>query len=166
MKKWWLLGTAVCLSIGAQASRDDPERTVITRQLEVVKGSSYMVAAANPHAVAAGQAILAEGGSAIDAAVAVQTTLGLVEPQSSGIGGGTFIMYWSAKEQKLYTLDARERAPAAATQDQFYKDGTAMPWRDAIVGGMSVGVPGVVKGLEVAHQRFGKLPWERLFAHP
>lgn len=166
MKKWWLFGTVVCLSVGAQASRDDPERTVITRQLDVVQGSNYMVAAANPHAVAAGRAILAEGGSAIDAAVAVQTTLGLVEPQSSGIGGGTFIMYWSAKDQKLLTLDARERAPAAATQDQFYEAGRAMPWRDAIVGGMSVGVPGVVKGLEVAHQRFGKLPWERLFAHP
>lgn len=149
-----------------QASRDDPEKTVITRQLTVVTGQQYMVAAANPHAVSAGQKILAAGGSAIDAAVAVQTTLGLVEPQSSGIGGGAFIMYWSAAEQKLYTLDARETAPAMASHDQFYVDGKPLTWREAIVGGMSVGVPGVIKGLEVAHKRFGSLPWSSLFAHP
>lgn len=149
-----------------QASQDDPEKTVITRQLQAVVGHQYMVAAANPHAVYAGQKVLAAGGSAIDAAVAVQTTLGLVEPQSSGIGGGAFIMYWSAKDQKLYTLDARERAPLAASQDQFYVNGKPLSWREAIVGGMSVGVPGVVKGLEVAHERFGKLPWQTLFEHP
>ena len=166
MKKLLLLGAALLAASAVQASRDDPERTVITRQLEVVEGREFMVAAANPHAVRAGQKVLQAGGSAIDAAVAVQTTLGLVEPQSSGIGGGAFIMYWSAKDSKLYTLDARERAPAAATPDQFYVNGKPLSWREAIVGGMSVGVPGVVKGLESAHQRFGKLPWASLFEHP
>lgn len=166
MKKLLLLGAAIFAASAVQASRDDPEKTVITRQLQAVVGQHYMVAAANPHAVKAGQTVLAAGGSAIDAAVAVQTTLGLVEPQSSGIGGGAFIMYWSAADQKLYTLDARERAPLAASQDQFYVDGKPLSWREAIVGGMSVGVPGVVKGLEVAHERFGKLPWQTLFEHP
>ena len=166
MKKFLLFGAALIAASVVQASRDDPERTVITRQLEVVKGSGYMVAAANPHAVTAGEKILAAGGSAMDAAVAVQTTLGLVEPQSSGIGGGAFILYWSAKDQKLYTLDARERAPAAASADQFYVDGKPLSWRQAIVGGMAVGVPGIIKGLETAQQRFGKLPWQQLFDHP
>jgi len=122
-----------------------------------------MVVAANPHAAAAGFSVLEAGGTAMDAAVAVQTTLNLVEPQSSGIGGGMFIMYYAADDEKLYTIDARERAPQAATPDMFLEGGKPLKWWDAIQGGLSVGVPGVVKGLEEGHQRFGKLSWRELF---
>lgn len=150
-------------NIATAASRDDPEKTLIIEPKQVVEASSYMVVAANPHASAAGLSMLAAGGTAIDAAVAIQATLSLVEPQSSGIGGGTFIMFYSAEDKKLYTLDARETAPAAATPDMFQQEGATLKWWEAIQGGLSVGVPGVVNGLEQAHQRFGKLAWKDLF---
>lgn len=156
--------TLIFLSVAAfGASRDDPERTILTQQNHVVEGKNHMVVAANPHAAKAGYDILLAGGTAMDAAVAVQTTLNLVEPQSSGIGGGTFIMYYEASSKQLFTLDAREKAPLKATPDMFYVDGKPLKWWEAIQGGLSVGVPGVVKGLEVGQQRFGKLPWESLF---
>jgi gamma-glutamyltranspeptidase/glutathione hydrolase len=122
-----------------------------------------MVAAANPLAAEAGAAVLKRGGSAVDAAIAVQAMLGLVEPESSGIGGGAFLVYWSEAEKKLRTYDGRETAPAAAKPDRFLKDGKPMPFMEAVVGGRSVGVPGVLRMLELAHKRHGRLPWSELF---
>jgi len=122
------------------------------------------VAAANPYAVEAGLAILREGGSAIDAAVAVQAMLGLVEPQSSGIGGGAFLMYYEAASGRITAFDGREAAPRGASPDMFLKaDGEPMPWREGVISGRSTGVPGVMPMLGAAHQRFGRLPWTRLF---
>jgi len=132
---------------------------------EPVAAKQFMVAAANPLAVEAGVAVLQRGGSALDAAVAVQMVLGLVEPQSSGIGGGAFLLYWSQKERKLRSYDGRETAPAAAQADRFLRDGKPMPFMEAVVGGRSVGVPGVLRMLELAHRRHGRLPWKELFSH-
>ena len=122
-----------------------------------------MVAAANPLAAEAGAAVLKRGGSAVDAAIAVQAMLGLVEPESSGLGGGAFMLHWSDGEKRLRTYDGRETAPAAAKPDRFLKDGKPMPFMEAVVGGRSVGVPGALRMLELAHQRHGRLPWSELF---
>jgi gamma-glutamyltranspeptidase/glutathione hydrolase len=132
---------------------------------EPVVAKEFMVAAAHPLAVEAGVEVLGRGGSALDAAIAVQMVLGLVEPQSSGIGGGAFLLYWSQKERKLRSYDGRETAPAAAQADRFLRDGKPMPFMEAVVGGRSVGVPGVLRMLELAHQRHGRLPWEELFSY-
>ncbi|WP_052379901.1 MULTISPECIES: gamma-glutamyltransferase [unclassified Pseudoalteromonas] len=127
-------------------------------------GNKFMVAAANPYAVKAGQAILAKGGSAIDAAIAVQAVLTLVEPQSSGIGGGAFIMHFDKKMDHLTTFDGRETAPSKANSELFLdKNGNAVRWIDAVVGGRSVGVPGVLAALAKAHKTKGNLPWNMLF---
>ncbi len=131
---------------------------------EAVTARHFMVAAANPLAVQAGVDVLARGGSAVDAAVAVQMVLGLVEPQSSGIGGGAFLLHWSAGERSLRTYDGREAAPAAAAPERFLqRDGKPMPFVDAAVSGRSVGVPGVLRMLEAAHRRHGRLAWSGLF---
>ncbi|HYF53660.1 MAG TPA: gamma-glutamyltransferase, partial [Salinarimonas sp.] len=125
----------------------------------------YMVAAANPLAAAAGREILARGGSAVDAAIAVQLVLNLVEPQSSGIGGGAFLLHYDRARHDLVTLDGRETAPAAATPERFLgPDGKPMPFAQAVVGGRSVGVPGTLKLMEEAHRRWGRLPWADAFA--
>ena len=125
----------------------------------------FMVAAANPLAAAAGRDMLRAGGSAVDAAIAIQLVLNLVEPQSSGIGGGAFLLHWDEANRRLLTLDGRETAPAAATPERFLKaDGTPMSFREAVVGGRSVGVPGTVRLLEEAHRRWGKLPWPAVIA--
>ena len=122
------------------------------------------VGAANPLAVEAGLHILRAGGSAVDAAVSVQTMLGLVEPQSSGLGGGGFLMYYHAATGKITMLDGREAAPAAATPTMFLDaDGKPLPFAEAVISGRAPGVPGVMAMLGVAHKRFGKLPWRRLF---
>ena len=106
--------------------------------------------------------MLEAGGTAIDAAIAVQMVLTLVEPQSSGIGGGAFLLHWDGRE--LTALDGRETAPAAATDALFLRDGAPMPTAEAIVGGRSVGAPGVIRLLAHAHALHGTLPWARLFA--
>ena len=122
----------------------------------------FAVAAANPLATEAGYRVLKAGGSAVDAAVAVQMVLTLVEPQSSGIGGGAFLLHWDG--QRIDAFDGRETAPAAADETLFVQaDGKPMPFNDAVVGGRSVGVPGAVRMLELAHRRHGKLPWAQLF---
>ncbi len=122
----------------------------------------YAVAAANPLATAAGLQMLRSGGSALDAAIAVQMVLTLVEPQSSGIGGGAFLMHWDG--QQVQAFDGRETAPAEADERLFLQaDGRPMALRAAVVGGRSVGVPGVVRMLEMAHRQHGKLPWASLF---
>jgi gamma-glutamyltranspeptidase/glutathione hydrolase len=123
-----------------------------------------MVAAANPHAARAGSRTLAAGGSAVDAAIAVQLVLNLVEPQSSGIGGGAFLLYWDADARRLFAYDGRETAPSAATPDLFLDaGGDPMAFWDAVVGGRSVGAPGLLGMLELAHRKHGKLAWTRLF---
>ena len=122
----------------------------------------HMAAAANPLAAEAGREMLRQGGSAIDAAIAMQAVLTLVEPQSSGIGGGAFIMLWDGKNVHAY--DGRETAPAGATERLFLKaDGTPMAFPEAQIGGRSVGTPGVLRALQMAHQKTGHLQWAKLF---
>lgn len=122
----------------------------------------HMAAAANPLATEAGREILRAGGSAIDAAVAMQAVLTLVEPQATGIGGGAFIMYWDGKRVQAY--DGRETAPAGANENLFMRaDGKPMEFSEGQIGGRSVGVPGVLRALEMAHRDHGRLPWARLF---
>lgn len=125
------------------------------------QGRDFMVAAANPLAVDAGYQIIKAGGSAVDAAIAVQLVLTLVEPQSSGIGGGSLLLVWDG--HKVTAVDGRETAPASATDRLFMKDGKPMAFYDGVVGGRSVGVPGTVRALAMAHHRYGKLPWASLF---
>jgi len=123
-----------------------------------------MVAAANPLAVEAGLRMLEQGGNAVDAMVATQLALNLVEPSSSGLGGGAFFLYYDAKAKKVTAIDARETAPAGATAELFVgADGKPMAFLAARVGGRSVGTPGTPRLLEVAHARYGKLPWKALF---
>nr|WP_124361170.1 gamma-glutamyltransferase [Pseudomonas sp. R3-52-08] len=122
----------------------------------------HMAAAANPLAAQAGREMLRQGGSAIDAAIAMQAVLTLVEPQSSGIGGGAFIMLWDGANVHAY--DGRETAPAGATERLFLNaDGTPMAFTDAQIGGRSVGTPGVLRALEMAHKQHGHLQWAKLF---
>ncbi len=125
----------------------------------------HMVSAAHPLASAAGLEMLEAGGSAVDAAIAVQLVLTLVEPQSSGIGGGAFLVYWNDDTKKVETWDGRETAPASVTPSHFLKaDGTPMGFIEAVVGGRAVGVPGVVAMLAEAHAEHGRLAWPDLFA--
>jgi len=124
-----------------------------------------MVAAAHPLAAEAGREVLEKGGTAVDAAIAVQTVLGLVEPQSSGIGGGAFLLYYDAKSGKTYAYDGRETAPAAVDENLFLDaEGQPLPFFQAGIGGRAVGVPGVIAMLEMAHKAHGALPWNTLFA--
>ncbi|WP_337843366.1 gamma-glutamyltransferase [Rheinheimera sp.] len=162
-----LLCRALCLSAVLHqpllAAQQDPEATTSIEHKKLVTSSHYMATAANPLAVEAGRQILAKGGSAVDAAIAMQLMLGLVEPQSSGIGGGLFLLHFDADKKQLSSIDGRETAPQQAGPDLFRLNGQLQPWREAFVGGKSVGVPGVMKALELAHQRHGKLPWASLF---
>ena len=128
-----------------------------------VRAPTMMISAANPLAAAAGLEILQQGGSAIDAAIAAQMVLNVVEPQSSGIGGGAFLLFWDEKSKTLHAFDGRETAPAAADENLFAPDGEKMPWRKAVVGGRAVGAPGLLAMLELAHKQHGKLSWETLF---
>jgi gamma-glutamyltranspeptidase/glutathione hydrolase len=123
----------------------------------------FMIAAANPHAAKAGHDVLARGGNAIDAMVATQLVLGLVEPQSSGLGGGAFMVYYDAAGDQLTTFDGRETAPMAATPTLFQDDnGEKLKFWDAVVGGLSVGTPGTVKLMYETHKAHGKLDWPSL----
>ena len=125
--------------------------------------TSGVVSAADPRAAAAGIAILKQGGSAADAAVAMMLALNVVEPQSSGIGGGGFMVHHDARTQQIATFDGREAAPAAADDRWFYKDGVALSHEAAVPGGRSVGVPGNLRMMALAHARYGRLPWAALF---
>jgi gamma-glutamyltranspeptidase / glutathione hydrolase len=120
------------------------------------------VAAANPLATDAGHQVLRAGGSALDAAIAVQMVLGLVEPQSSGLGGGAFLLHFDG--QKVTAHDGRETAPAGARGDMFMDQGKPLTFDEAVQSGHSVGVPGVVRMLEAAHRQHGRLPWAQLLA--
>jgi gamma-glutamyltranspeptidase/glutathione hydrolase len=126
-----------------------------------------LVAAANPLAAEAGMAVLRRGGTAADAAVAVQATLGLVEPQSSGLGGGSFLTWYDAATHKVETFDGREAAPRGATPDMFLDaGGKPIPFGDAVVSGRATGVPGAVAMLGLAQSKHGKLAWPSLFEGP
>lgn len=128
-----------------------------------VKASQFMVSAANPQATRAGVYILEQGGSAVDAAIAVQLVLGLVEPQSSGLGGGGFALTYRVGDTAVHAYDGRETAPAAALPARFMQEGQPMPFFDAIDSGLSVGTPGLVRMLALMHEEQGVLPWAALF---
>ncbi|GAB3532219.1 gamma-glutamyltransferase [Photobacterium alginatilyticum] len=165
---------AACLLAPAALSKDTskqtadqiaPEAATGISQQQQVSGKDWMVASANPYASEAGAAMLRQGGNAIDAMVATQLVLGLTEPQSSGIGGGAFMVYWDAEKEALTTFDGRETAPFAVTPRLFQdQNGKPLAFYDAVVGGRSVGTPGTVKLMWYTHQRHGKLPWSDLFA--
>jgi gamma-glutamyltranspeptidase / glutathione hydrolase len=130
----------------------------------LVTAKQHMVVAANSLAAEAGLAMLRKGGSAIDAAIATQMVLNLVEPQSSGIGGGAFLLYWNKTNKKLTSIDGRETAPQAATPELFLdKDGKPLPREQAMESGLSIGAPGVLAALALVHGKYGKLPWADLF---
>ncbi len=122
-----------------------------------------MISSASVLASEAGRDVLRAGGSAVDAAIAAQLVLGLVEPQSSGLGGGAFIVHWDEGRKALASYDGRETAPALAKPDRFLENGKPMPFDKAVQSGLSVGVPGVVRLMETAHKAHGKLPWADLF---
>jgi gamma-glutamyltranspeptidase/glutathione hydrolase len=149
----------------AATSVPDPEPATGWQSKEAVFASQFMAVTAHPLATESANTVLKNGGSAVDAAVTAQLVLNLVEPQSSGIGGGAFMLYWDAENQMLFSFDGRETAPAAADPDYFRDDaGNVMKWRDARLGARAVGVPGTLHLLHTVHQRFGNHPWADLFA--
>ena len=153
-----LIVSGVLVGAAAQAQQAAPAHDASIRD------HHDMVAAANPLAAAAGREMLRHGGSAVDAAIATQMVLNLVEPESSGIGGGALMVLYSAKDHRVVTFDGRETAPAAAKGDRFIgPDGKPMNYFSALIGGRSVGVPGVLRMLERVQRRYGKLPWASLF---
>ncbi len=156
---------AALLPVHAQTTKDvAPEAASGTAQRKLAVAKTVMVVTAAPEATEAALAMLGEGGSAVDAAIAAQLVLGLVEPQSSGLGGGAFIVHFDAATGKVTTLDGRETAPDAAMPTHFLDaSGQPMDFFDAVIGGRSVGTPGTVALLEAAHRSHGKLPFEMLF---
>jgi len=151
-------------TVQAKIEIREPEGATGFNPNKAVSSKNYMVVSANPYASQAGLDMLDKGGSAVDAAIAAQLVLSLVEPQSSGIGGGSFILHWDNKKQQLTTFDGRETAPQAATSELFLnKKGKPLRWIDAVVGGRSVGVPGLIAALEKSHKQFGVLPWQTVF---
>lgn len=143
----WLMAAITSLALGGSAAAAERQ----------------MVVAAHPLAADAGIEVLRDGGNAIDAMVAIQAVLGLVEPQSSGLGGGAFLVYYDAASGELTTFDGRETAPRAARGDYFLgMDGEPVPFWDAVIGGRSVGVPGTPKLLDVVHARYGSQDWAGL----
>jgi len=145
-------------------SQPQPEAPSGWQSRDPAHAKHFMVAAANPLAVQAGVEVLRAGGGALDAAIAVQMVLGLVEPQSSGLGGGAFLLHWSQGDKKLTSYDGRETAPAAVRPDWLPgADGRPPGFVEAVVSGRSVGVPGVLRMLETAHRRHGRLAWASLF---
>ena len=149
----------------AEATQELPEGTTALASRPAVEAQEFMVVTAHPLATEAGHAVLAAGGTAADAAVAVQAMLTLVEPQSSGLGGGGFVLHWDAARAELTSYDGRETAPLAAGPDYWLDDaGEPLDFWDAVVGGRSVGVPGTPRLLETLHARHGRLPWADLLA--
>jgi len=162
----FLLFTTAAIANPVSPPRElrEPEAATGYVEKQAVHGDEYMVASANPYATKAGFAMLQQGGSAVDAAIATQLVLSLVEPQSSGIGGGTFMLYWDKSKQQLTTFDGRETAPKLATSELFLDNkGKPLSWINAVVGGRSVGVPGLMAAFKVSHDKYGKLPWATLF---
>ena len=151
---FWLAAAAVL----ASCATAPPAREASSEPARI------FVVAANPLAAEAGMNVLRRGGSAVDAAIAVQAMLSLVEPQSSGLGGGAFLHHYDAATLRLIVYDGREVAPAGATPDMFLDDnGEPLPFGTAVLSGRATGVPGVVAMLAVAHRERGRLPWNGLF---
>ncbi len=150
------------MSAFAAAPDAAPEAATAATQKSLVQARKWMVSSANPLASEAGRQVLREGGSALDAAITMQMVLALVEPQSSGLGGGAFIVNYDAKRRRVTTIDGRETAPGAATPQLFMVEGKPLGFMDAVNSGLAVGVPGVLRAMELAHQRHGRLPWARL----
>jgi len=144
-----------------------PEKRVYLKnrnQIGPVQGKKWMISVANPYAAKAGLEILRQGGNATDAAIAAQLVLNLVEPQSSGIGGGAFLIHLDGKSSEISTYDGREKAPASSNPEMFINtDGTHKKFFDAAVGGLAVGVPGLLRMLETAHREKGAIDWAKLF---
>ena len=165
MVKLLLAGfAALMIGGGAEAGEARPEGGPGQAVRAAVEAKSFLVVAANPLAAKAGAAIIREGGSAVDAAVAVQMVLTLVEPQSSGIGGGAFLLGYDRAAGELYGFDGRETAPAATRPELFLNAaGQPLAFYDAVIGGRSVAVPGALRLWQAAHRKAGKLPWARLF---
>jgi gamma-glutamyltranspeptidase/glutathione hydrolase len=156
------LGLALAVSAAAQPQA--PERPSGRTAKQAASARHQMVATANPLATDAGLLMLRRGGSAVDAAIAAQMVLNLVEPQSSGIGGGALMLVHDPRRKTLVAYDGRETAPAAARPDRFLdRNGTPLRHFDAVVGGRSVGVPGTLRVLELAHRSHGRLAWATLF---
>lgn len=169
MQIGWIVGLALAAMLTGMAAAEEiaprPEQTPATAGRSSVTARAFMVASAHPLASAAGHDVLAAGGSAADAAVAVQVMLALVEPQSSGLGGGGFLLYWNAARGELTSFDARERAPFAADPRYWLgEDGRPIDFRAAVIGGRSVGVPGTPLLLKTVHARYGRMPWATLIA--
>lgn len=165
-----ILFFAILLTISLPAlardiDRPEPEISTGTiSQTRVATGENFMITTANPLATKAGYDILKSGGTAADAAIAAQAVLGLVEPQSSGLGGGAFALYWNAKNKTLSSWDGREVAPHSVKPDMFLdKDKKPIPFWDAVIGSQSISVPGTPRLLETLHQNFGKTEWKSLF---
>src|SRR6266581_4081971 len=155
---------AAFLAASSLCAQPAPEAATAVVPKRLVTSERFMVVAAHPLAARAGYDAIRRGGTAVDAAIAVELVLGLVEPQSSGLGGGGFLLHYAAREAKLEAYDGRETAPAGAKPGRFLgADGRPLDWPDAVVSGKSVGVPGLLRLLELAHRRHGKLPWAKLF---
>ena len=169
---------SVVVGSGVAGDPSAPEPSSGFRAKNLTSAKTYMVVAANPHASKAGCEVLKNGGSAVDAAVAVQAVLGLVEPQSSGLGGGAFMLHYDAKTKKVQSYDGREKAPAAATETylRYVSDTDLTPPKPVVSApeagasfnllrqsGRSVGTPGAVRMLELAHKDYGSLLWKDLF---
>lgn len=170
MKKLLYLAVSVSVALASNTKSADelaPENSTGLTKQSLVKAHKFMIATANPHASQAGYEVLKMGGNAIEAMIAAQATLGLTEPQSSGLGGGAYVLYYDAKSKKLTSFDAREIAPASATPERFLdKNGKPMEFIDAVVGGISVGVPGVPKLIEYLHKKYAKIPLQTLLQYP
>ena len=156
---WVAFGLSAC----ATAPVSEPQ----TKSPVAAAKEDAFVIAANPLAAQAGQEVLKRGGSAVDAAIAVQAMLSLVEPQSSGVGGGAFINYYDARSRKVSIYDGREVAPAQATSTIFLgEDGKPLPFEVAVLSGRATGVPGALAALKLAHSEHGRLKWSTLFETP
>src|SRR5712691_3533166 len=154
----------IFLAASGLCAQPAPEPTTEIVPKQLVTARRFMVVAAHPLAARAGYDAIRRGGSAVDAAIATELVLNLVEPQSSGIGGGGFLLHYAAREAKLEAYDGRETAPAGAKPGRFLgTGGKPLDWPDAVISGKSVGVPGLLRLLELAHRRHGKLPWAQLF---
>ncbi|MDW8324254.1 MAG: gamma-glutamyltransferase [Burkholderiales bacterium] len=159
-----LLVGVLVLACARAEERPQPEAATGYAPTPVATGHRYMAVTAHPQATRAALSILARGGSAVDAAIGAQLVLNVVEPQSSGIGGGGFLLHYEHASGKVLVYDGRETAPAAARSDRFLRaDGSPLPFREAVTGARAVGVPGLVAMLWQAHQAHGRLPWSELF---
>lgn len=156
-----LIGSILLASGAIAQTQADPEAASRAVPKPLVSAKSHMIVAAHPLASEAGDAILAQGGSAADATIAALLVLNVVEPQSSGIGGGAFALVHGP--DGLATWDAREMAPAGATSDMFMENGETLPFLEAVASGRSVGAPGLVRLMEALHNKHGKLAWADLF---